>query len=338
MRAKVPDGSHWTGKIDFAKMKAQEITAFITKASQQIEDDTFKTYWRDAKAQGLLRGAYHYLDWRIDVTQQANLFCSLLAGDAGELPPILDLEMNPAVYSMKASPELTIEEGGPRPFSLIKPFKGEDYKEKLPKSPTTFSLSNSDIVSRVLTFLNIVESKTGVIPMIYSGYYYWNDFMTSDVSWLKYPFWLAWYNSESVIRVPQPWTQWTLWQYTDKEYGPTYGVEGLGLDMSYYNGTNEELAEWAKPIPTPPAPPPVHTSHACDICGFVHDWPNSGTLYITVGGNPNVRATPGGTILGYLMEGTTITVDEIVPLAVHFIPRPNFPNGGWIHINYVKKL
>lgn len=87
------DISHWNGDVDFAKMKAAGASFVIIKASQSgWEDMHFRRYWKAAKEAGLLRGAYHYLDWTRPVLDQAHFFVSVLMDDPGELPPVLDFE------------------------------------------------------------------------------------------------------------------------------------------------------------------------------------------------------------------------------------------------------
>lgn len=337
MRPQIPDFSHWTGEVDFKKTKAAGIQAVIVKASQQVEDDTFKTYWANAKATGLFRGAYHYLDWRKSEIDQATLFSGLLARDVGELPPILDLEMNPAIVSTSLSPNF-VEEKGPRPFSLIKPFKGGPID--IPMKTSAYStIAPVDMKNKVLNFLNIVEKATGKVPMIYSGYYYWNDFMTSEALWLKYSFWLAWYNDETVIKTPLPWSKWTLWQYTDRADGAGFGAPyATSLDMSYFNGTSDDLIKFAGGtviVPTPVTPP-----HP-DICPTCHQkWPQ-GILYrIKIGDYPNVHEIMYGPVIGVMAPGTQITVDDNTSQLyyAHFIPQLNYPKGGWVYKDYIEKV
>ena len=258
-RTIVPDTSFWEGDVDFQKMRTKT-PAVIIKASQQVVDSQFKRSWTNAKAAGLLRGAYHYLDFRHDTMEQAILFTSLLAEDPGELPPILDLEMNPALAL-----NLSIEqEGGPRPYSLIHPYGGGSIKEY---KSGNLSISNIDVQSRVALFLGTVEQKLGVVPMIYSGYYYWGSYMTTDPKWTKYPFWLAWYANESIIKVPAPWVKWTLWQYIDSGPGHDYGAASAEIDLSWFPGDEAALRAFAK---TPTSVIPTHP----DICPTCHQrWP-----------------------------------------------------------------
>jgi lysozyme len=84
------------GKVDFSQMAKAGASFTFIKASQQVADSHFKINWQAAKDAGLLRGAYHFLDWRMDILAQIKIFVSLLQSDPGELPPMLDYEMVPA--------------------------------------------------------------------------------------------------------------------------------------------------------------------------------------------------------------------------------------------------
>lgn len=95
----IPDISRWVDnpatpqKTNFVKMKNAGAPAVIFKASQALFTDlVFKSSWADAKAAGLLRGAYLYLDWSKTGIEQAKYFCSVIANDPPELPPIIDFE------------------------------------------------------------------------------------------------------------------------------------------------------------------------------------------------------------------------------------------------------
>jgi hypothetical protein len=140
--------------------------------------------------------------------------------------------------------------------------------EKEPKVPlklqlSLYSLSAPEVQGKVWNFLQSVEKITKRIPMIYSGYYYWLQWMTPNSGWLKYLFWLAWYANESVIKVPPPWKKWTFWQFSGNGNGPQYGSQGLSLDMDYFNGTLDDLKVFANvvipPVPTPILPTPTPT-------------------------------------------------------------------------------
>ncbi len=87
------DISRWDGKFDAEKAKAAGISFVWIKSSQALfTDPWFLKNWKAAKAAGLIRGAYHYLDWTCSGLSQGNYFWELIKNDPGELPPCVDFE------------------------------------------------------------------------------------------------------------------------------------------------------------------------------------------------------------------------------------------------------
>ena len=87
------DISKWNGNWNAAKAKAAGAAFAFIKASQaSFTDPKFIDNWKKAKDAGLMRGAYHYLDYTIPAREQADYFCNLLEADPGELPLIVDYE------------------------------------------------------------------------------------------------------------------------------------------------------------------------------------------------------------------------------------------------------
>jgi GH25 family lysozyme M1 (1,4-beta-N-acetylmuramidase) len=272
------DVSFWNSKIDFVKMKSMGISFCCAKASQLVKDSRFDEYWPAMKDAGLLRFSYHYLDWRKSEIEQAQLFCDTMNGDWGELPPVLDLEMNPAPLAAtnfqlnRENLPLTSDDMdvGMNLAYRHNPKLSMEKERELPLlALSTYSLEPREVQGKVWNFLQTVEKITKRIPMIYSGFFYWLQWMNNDKAWAKYPFWLAWYANEYYIKVPPPWTKWTIWQYTGNGDGSQYGSQGLSLDMNWFNGSMEELKEFANiiipeptpaPIPIPiPMPPPTNS-------------------------------------------------------------------------------
>lgn len=96
--------------------------------------------------------------------------------------------------------------------------------------------SPSTIASKVQTWLDIVEKGTGRTPVIYTGPYFWQDNVKST-AFGKYPLWIADYGPSCPL-IPNGWSQWTLWQYSDG---------GGNLDHDVFNGSLSELQGLAKP-------------------------------------------------------------------------------------------
>jgi lysozyme len=90
--------------VNFPKAKAAGIRfAFIKAAQGNWLDQDFVLNWASSKRAGLLRGAYHFLDWRYNITEQARFFAGVLRTDPGELPPVLDFESRVMVPAKAAA-------------------------------------------------------------------------------------------------------------------------------------------------------------------------------------------------------------------------------------------
>jgi GH25 family lysozyme M1 (1,4-beta-N-acetylmuramidase) len=292
------DISEWSGKVDFGKMKSAGMEFCWGKACQLLKDAQFSNYWPAMKQAGLLRGAFGYLDWRDSELKQAKLFCDTIGGDIGELPPMLDLEMDPAPY--KLTPAL--------------------------------------VQGKVWNWLQYVEKATGRVPIIYCGAYFWTAWMTPDKAWLKYPFWLAFYASELYINAislikgwshgaPKPWKDWNIWQYSGNGNGPQYGTQALSLDMDVFNGDLAALKAWANmpnipqiPAPTPtPAPNPIQPGTYTVIkTSWVFPTPND--------------ATPGK-LVGQTTSNEQVTVSAIMGDWAQL----SAPIKGWVRLVNLKK-
>ncbi|MEP6863085.1 MAG: GH25 family lysozyme [Deltaproteobacteria bacterium] len=79
------NAAHAAG-IDFAFIRVTDGT--------QYQDPRFAAYWQGAKAAGVLRGAYQFFRPAEDPIAQADLFLSLAPYEVGDLPPVLDVEVN----------------------------------------------------------------------------------------------------------------------------------------------------------------------------------------------------------------------------------------------------
>ena len=92
------DVAHWEPEIDWMKLRAQEIRFAFIKATQAADyvDNKFLSHWTGAKQAGILRGAYHFIDPRVDGRLQAENFLRTVKLEPGDLPPVLDLEDLPA--------------------------------------------------------------------------------------------------------------------------------------------------------------------------------------------------------------------------------------------------
>jgi len=107
------------------------------------------------------------------------------------------------------------------------------------------------VVSRVTTWMDIVEDAFNRKPIIYSRAYFLQDYFSDaggrPPSWARdYPLWLAQYpkvyREGSQPYLPRGWNDWTFWQYS--QAGRVNGVNAK-VDMNVFNGPLEELYKFA---------------------------------------------------------------------------------------------
>ena len=88
------DVSAYQGRIDWPEVARQQVRFAFIKASEgaSLRDARFRRNWREARAAGVLCGAYHYFQPTRDGGQQAELFMRTVPLRPGDLPPVLDVE------------------------------------------------------------------------------------------------------------------------------------------------------------------------------------------------------------------------------------------------------
>jgi len=96
--------------------------------------------------------------------------------------------------------------------------------------------SGATLVANLATWLNVVKSKTGRTPMIYSAPGFW-DALPNTGQFGGYTLVVAnW--GVSCPDTPTPWTSWKFWQNADN--GSVPGISGA-VDTDVFNGTLGQL-------------------------------------------------------------------------------------------------
>jgi lysozyme len=216
------DSSYTPQRVNFEKMRDNGARFVFIKASQLQADDDFAYNWQASKAAGLLRGAYHYLDWRKSELDQARMFIDLWKSDPGELPPVCDFEMTtymPPKEQMRG-----------RLWNFLTKIERE--------------IGIFPILYTGFYHWNTYGSKDAA----WARYPLWLPWYSAE-----------WYVKlrSGTDGSPKPWKAWTFWQYTDRGDGLAYGVESKQIDLNVFNGTEDELRAWAGLEGGIIAPPPV---------------------------------------------------------------------------------
>ena len=93
------DVSHHQGDIDWAQLQHTQVAPspirfVFMKASEggDFSDTTFLHNFDMARRYGFIRGAYHFFNPKTDPIRQADFFIRSVKLEAGDLPPVLDIE------------------------------------------------------------------------------------------------------------------------------------------------------------------------------------------------------------------------------------------------------
>lgn len=199
------DISHHQGEIDWQSVRAAGVEFAFIKATEgtTFVDPRFKTNWKQAKEAGLIRGAYHFFRTTSPLEGNiANIIQTVGELEPGDLPIALDLEV-------------------PNQWTDLAMIKR-----------TELILRWTEGVSKHFTSM----SK----PILYLSPNFANEILSNQAVLGSHRLWLAHYTTASQPRVPQPWSDWTFWQHTDK--GNIPGIKGH-VDLDLFAGTGEELSE-----------------------------------------------------------------------------------------------
>lgn len=204
------DTNHWEGRVDSVAMKASGIKFNIPKMTDFVANTT--TGFQDSEFQN---------------TYQGHKEQSLPIGGYHWLQPGVDPTVQARYYlNWYFSYDLDIQ-------PVL------DFEDPKFTSPT-------DYLWRAQVWLNVVEKETGKIPIIYTGSGFMGNFKSEKVGWMvRYPLWLAQYTLlQAPPRVPYPWDNWTLWQFTASGDGRKYGITGKAIDLDYFNGSLDDLYQF----------------------------------------------------------------------------------------------
>lgn len=88
------DVSHHQGAIDWRALAGDGVRFAYMKATEggDFRDPRFEENWREARATGVPRGAYHFFTLCRPGAEQADNFIAAVPREAGALPPVIDAE------------------------------------------------------------------------------------------------------------------------------------------------------------------------------------------------------------------------------------------------------
>ena len=157
--------------VDNENKKYMQPVFFVyLKATEgdSLKDRTYKNRKKEAQDHRIVSGAYHYFRLGIDVNAQVKNFLETVSWCEGDLPPALDVE----------------DEDDIRKYGVDK------------------------LQEMVLYWLEAIEEKMGVRPIIYTRDFILNEYLDSP-KFKEYKFWIARYGS-----IPS-YSDWQFWQKSD---------------------------------------------------------------------------------------------------------------------------
>jgi len=196
--------------LNFSKVKAAGVLGIIHKATQgsSYKDPAYRSRRAAAEAMGFLWGAYDFA-----------------TGDA--------VRVNVESFFEAAEP-------GPETLMCL------DFEDNI-RSQMSADLARE--------FLDRVDQKLGRACWIYGGNRIFEHVPPHDDWWALHPLWLCQYKLMQAdtldelnkhIRIPPPWTKYTLLQYTGDGVGPKpHTIDGVedGADLNVFDGNADDLAK-----------------------------------------------------------------------------------------------
>lgn len=202
-RVKGIDVSSHQGTIDWEKVKDAGYQFAFLKATEGIDwvDSTFAANRKGARDAGLKVGYYHYFRPNDTVDEQVKNFVSTVG---------------------KAEPDalrLVIDTEDPK---IWKPYSVEQRNKM------------------IVDWCQKVQKQLGVKPsvLVYGSPNFFDETLQNNAKLGKFDLWIANYNVPEPT-IPKPWSKWTYWQYSEK--GKVPGIEGTGVDLDMYNGSNPSI-------------------------------------------------------------------------------------------------
>ena len=207
-----PDVSGWQhpagGGINWAAVRAAGASFAFVKASEgtRYTSPYYRSDVTAARAQGLYVGAYHF-----------------------------------------ARPTLPVSNAGAEAnyfANIIGNVQGRGWLAPVLDLEVDGGLSAANLTAWAHTFLQTLQARTGRVPILYSGSWFYRGYMSNPSGFGQYPLWDALYNNNvsSPGTLFGDWTRTTFWQYTWQRSVP--GITGV-VDASYFHGSRTQLAALA---------------------------------------------------------------------------------------------
>lgn len=163
------DISHHQGKINWDKLKEEDISFVIIKATEggDYRDSMFHQNWENSVKHRYKTGAYHFYRLCTDGKSQATNFIEVVPASDENLPPAVDLE-----------------------------FGGNCKTDK----------SKDEIIKEIDQFLDMVEAYYRKKPVLYATREFYEEYLIDN--FLDYPLWIRDIFGQPKLKGEREWHIW----------------------------------------------------------------------------------------------------------------------------------
>lgn len=293
----IVDLSHWETISDYGLLFANS-PACIYKATEGTGfiDPQFYLARGESIRAGHPWAAYHFFRNGLDPVAQARHFANVVGAGCNRY--YLDIEtliLQDMIFTgMISETGVAALRSDPQAWGVIKSASGGKF----------LNSQTSGIVDNMKRFLDTLEATVNKRPAIYTSPGFWNYNVIPTPPWTSnYDLWVAHYTIRPYPDIPNGWTSYKIWQYTDSAVVP--GVEGHA-DGDWYNGDLAECVDYFGNGTPPPDPEPC--------------FPKARTLTAL-----KVRSGPGVGYTYWFVESQGTVVDVIAK-------KEYDPNNIWLQV------
>ena len=192
-------GKVFSGKPSGTKYMQPVFFAYM-KATEgaTVKDRTFDIRVIEAERHGITKGAYHFLRLGSSIDEQIKNFTETVNWAPGDLPPALDVEVESEIKTHGVA----------------------------------------KLLDMTYTWLEEVERKMGVRPVIYTRESIRDKYLKKDARFGNYQCWIARYHPKGPVN-----TEWQLWQMTEK--GRVNGYDGA-IDINLFKDDYASFQNYLK--------------------------------------------------------------------------------------------
>ncbi|GAB1511729.1 hypothetical protein JCM33774_37710 [Actinophytocola sp. KF-1] len=123
----------------------------------------------------------------------------------------------------------------------LRPVVDLEWNPYLEYANACYDKTPAELVTWVQDYVNRIKVRTGIEPIIYTAASWWQQCLAGSTAFASYPLWVAHYTTATSPNLPAGWSDWDLWQYSNKQTVPGIGGE---VDGNYAH-SEEDLAALA---------------------------------------------------------------------------------------------